>query len=259
MSYNCYPHYNNNMPPNSPGDFGPGPGMNYGGPPPPGPNGPPPPPSTKQQPSTMEAQYMQQQSQIFVFSTRLANKAAEAVFQQQYPSIIAYHMSQPTTRKFLEKNPFKVNNFGRQFQGNWPPPGKNKKGGGGPPPGDFPPPPQGPNWNTQGKPGYPNYYDGPPYCGQSPGPNGPNQPPGYFGGQQMPSGVKIPDENLTPQQRMHREEQLAKMRKMQALLFPENDHPPGMQDGNCPPMPPPENMDPYNIPVRDKDGFLFNC
>lgn len=33
--------------------------------------------------------------------------------------------------------------------------------------------------------------------------------------------MKVPDENLTPQQRQHREEQLAMIRKMQQLLFPE--------------------------------------
>lgn len=37
-----------------------------------------------------------------------------------------------------------------------------------------------------------------------------------------PAGVKIPDENLTPQQRAHREEQLATIRKMQQMLFPES-------------------------------------
>lgn len=49
-----------------------------------------------------EPQYMQQQSQIFVFSTALANKGAEAVLQGQYQSIIAYHCAQPGTRKHLE-------------------------------------------------------------------------------------------------------------------------------------------------------------
>ena len=39
-------------------------------------------------------------------------------------------------------------------------------------------------------------------------------------------GVKVPDENLTPQQRQHREEQLATLRKMQQMLFPEH-HSPG--------------------------------
>ena len=52
--------------------------------------------------STMEAQYMQQQSQIFVFSTNLANKSAEAVLQGQFQTIIAFHCSQPGTKKFLE-------------------------------------------------------------------------------------------------------------------------------------------------------------
>lgn len=125
MGYgNCYPPYNN-MPP---GDFCPPHphGPMHGGPcgPGPGPGGgmgpmnyhpqqqPPPPqhmhpqqqphPPTKQQPNTLEAPYMQQQSQLFVFSTKLANKAAEAVIQQQYNSIIAFHTSQPATRKFLE-------------------------------------------------------------------------------------------------------------------------------------------------------------
>lgn len=45
---------------------------------------------------------MQQQSQIFVFSTTWANKGAEAVFQGQYQSIIAYHCAQPGTKKYLE-------------------------------------------------------------------------------------------------------------------------------------------------------------
>lgn len=36
-------------------------------------------------------------------------------------------------------------------------------------------------------------------------------------------GVKVPDENLTPQQRQHREEQLAKLKKMNQFLFPENE------------------------------------
>ena len=50
----------------------------------------------------VQAQYMQQQSQIFVFSTNLANKAAETVLQGQFQTIIAFHCSQPGTKKFLE-------------------------------------------------------------------------------------------------------------------------------------------------------------
>lgn len=98
-----------------------------------------------------------------------------------------------------------------------------------------------------------------------PGPGGPGQPPpGYFGGPPnmnqpqgpMPPGVKIPDENLTPQQRIHREEQLAKMKRIQELLLPESNEsrPPHNVPGdpsNFNPMPPHENLDVYNMPVRN--------
>lgn len=49
-----------------------------------------------------EAQYMQQQSHIFVFSTTLANKGADAVLRGDYPTIIDYHCAQPGTKKYLE-------------------------------------------------------------------------------------------------------------------------------------------------------------
>lgn len=42
-------------------------------------------------------------------------------------------------------------------------------------------------------------------------------------------GVKVPDENLTPQQRQHREEQLATLRRMQKMFFPEHIGPPDCQ------------------------------
>lgn len=50
----------------------------------------------------------QQQSQIFVFSTLLANKGAESVISGQHHSIIAYHCAQPATKKYLE---VRVTNF----------------------------------------------------------------------------------------------------------------------------------------------------
>ena len=52
--------------------------------------------------NSADAQYVQQQSQIFVFSTLMANKGAEMVMQGEFPTIIAYHMAQPGTKKFLE-------------------------------------------------------------------------------------------------------------------------------------------------------------
>lgn len=54
------------------------------------------------QPSTMDAQFMQQQSQVFVFSTDMANKSAESVMKGIHKSIIQYHCAQPKTRKYLE-------------------------------------------------------------------------------------------------------------------------------------------------------------
>jgi hypothetical protein len=47
---------------------------------------------------------MQQSSQIFVFSTQWANKAAEAVMQGAYSTIICWHENQPETKKHLEVN-----------------------------------------------------------------------------------------------------------------------------------------------------------
>lgn len=52
---------------------------------------------------------MQQQSQIFVFSTGLANKGADAVRNGLYPTIIAYHCAQPETRKILSVREFLFN------------------------------------------------------------------------------------------------------------------------------------------------------
>jgi len=57
---------------------------------------------------TMDSQYMQQQSQIFVFNTLMANQAAEAVDSGQFASIIDFHCSNPETKSFLEKYPIKA-------------------------------------------------------------------------------------------------------------------------------------------------------
>ena len=112
--------------------MGPGGGPPVGGPPgapppaPPGgggPGGPPPPsssasggpaPSTVQPLSSnvlgkseggggvMDQQYMQTSSQLYVFSTQWANRAAMSCMNQEYHSIIAWHESQPETKKHLE-------------------------------------------------------------------------------------------------------------------------------------------------------------
>ena len=56
------------------------------------------------------APFMQQQSQLFVFSTSLANKAAEGVQAGQYKSIIDYHMDQPSTKQYLQVTILLLNN-----------------------------------------------------------------------------------------------------------------------------------------------------
>lgn len=53
-------------------------------------------------PTSGESQFMQQQSQIFVFSTQMANDAAETVMAGQYKNILSFHMDQPNTKKFLQ-------------------------------------------------------------------------------------------------------------------------------------------------------------
>lgn len=61
-----------------------------------------------------------------------------------------------------------------------------------------------------------------------------NMNPNHFSGvsQLTLTGTKVPTENLTPQQRQHRAEQLATLRKMQEILFPENQTPPTDEFGN---------------------------
>lgn len=88
-------------------------------PPPPaqGPNGSAPHPAKGS--LSMDSQYMQQQSQIFVFTTNLANQAAEAVTSGGIQSIIAFHCNQPGTRAILEKHPLKVQQFNRQNNASW--------------------------------------------------------------------------------------------------------------------------------------------
>ncbi|KAH8272506.1 hypothetical protein KR044_012142, partial [Drosophila immigrans] len=247
--------------------------------------------------------YMQQQNHIFVFSTQLANKGAEAVLSGQYQTIIAYHCTQPATKTFLEdffiKNPMKMNKMQRQnslgglgicnmpgAQNSWPQnssstavninsnananvnlakilqPPSQKLGGHK---SLFNSPTDNANkgnnnfaadptsadalvnesdlmcWETGNATGNRNNLDG---SGQTStesqslkliegidgvGTGGlgksSNNELSLSADNNIISlqGVKVPDENLTPQQRQHREEQLAKIKKMNQFLFPEND------------------------------------
>ncbi|RWS15836.1 Protein BCL9-like protein [Dinothrombium tinctorium] len=247
---------------------------------------------------SMESQYMQQQNQVFVFSTQLANCAADAIMSGQFPSIIAFHCSQPATKSILEKHPLNEQQF-KQGPGSW----LNnfaqlKQGAKGmktnvnsgmspvlntqyPPfrgslnrapcvrpcshgPGGCAGPGMGPannsctNWPPQsemcsdvGWQMHPNFVNSnspnmppnmrhpnsmaatrgcnpgnnsvmPPAVGQNSFSNNQMCFPHSNCGMQMPSsmptGTKVPDENLTPQQRQHREEQLARLRELEMMI-----------------------------------------
>uniref|UniRef100_A0A1I8MNF6 B-cell lymphoma 9 beta-catenin binding domain-containing protein n=2 Tax=Musca domestica TaxID=7370 RepID=A0A1I8MNF6_MUSDO len=200
--------------------------------------------------------YLQQHNHVFVFSTQLANKGAEAVVGGQFPTIIAYHCMQPSTKLFLEdflKNPAKASKMQKQnppnlmnlmqseMMGNRPGAQPFWLNDGGNNVGKMPHRPRSlrnagvvnknsPSWEQAasldskiGPPSNPldvlantEGFDSAQMCG---------------GGikdvdkSNIPSlqGVKVPDENLTPQQRQHREEQLAKIKKINEFLFPESD------------------------------------
>ncbi|GBL74396.1 hypothetical protein AVEN_235362-1 [Araneus ventricosus] len=267
----------------------------------------------------METQYMQQQSQIFVFSTALANKAAESYLSGHFPSIIAFHCAQPGTKSFLEKYPLKVQQFNRQNPAAWLNslaqmkqsgrqmktmnqfPGPHTLNNRFPGPSSGPvmspcsgscnmhspgmcstprPPSSWPNncgganmmpsmsgdlcqqtWSGQQFPpgsstsAMNNRFPLPQNMGvRQMGPSGspllgcmnnanPNVSGTSFQNPNMSlnqgpggplTGVKVPDENLTPQQRQHREEQLAMIRKMQQILFPEQQQMDTVQGGMGP-------------------------
>jgi len=50
----------------------------------------------------VDGQFMPHQSQIFVFSTGLANQAADSVHRGLCRSIVDFHLDQPATKQFLE-------------------------------------------------------------------------------------------------------------------------------------------------------------
>lgn len=218
-----------------------------------------------------------QSSQLFVFTTHMANMAADAVLNTHFPSIVAYHCAQPNTRQLLERRRAMMGAIGPGWGPGGPMPGGPM---GGPPnhpgymnnhfpPGNFQGPPNGPPFGMPGAngprgmnamgPGGPmgpsNAPMNAPFSmgGPSPmGPHGPMGPGGPMGHGGRPNpGVKVPDENLTPQQRQHREEQLATLCKMRQMLFPGADpgNPGGPSGG-----PGPRMMQPHGPPGPMQGG-----
>lgn len=66
-----------------------------------------------------DSQYSQHQSQIFVFSTQMANAAAFAVDQRKFQTIIEWHCEREETKQFLQTNPLKTEQFNRQNHTAW--------------------------------------------------------------------------------------------------------------------------------------------
>ncbi|XP_060068266.1 trithorax group protein osa-like [Ylistrum balloti] len=213
--------------------------------------------------------FIQHQSQIFVFSTQLANEGADHVISGQYKDLLSFHMDYPATKKFLQKHSLKISPFNRsgvmpgmgprhrdmtpirrygnvmrpgpphptgsvqqwvdqqnahlQEQGYNFVPGMNPRAGNFPPsgnpgnPGMMGPWPQGGGPPQSSSPmNYPVMPDGMPFDPEmmammgNPHLNNPNL-----------LQQKVPNENLTPEQLKRREEHLTSLRKIQMMLFPE--------------------------------------
>ena len=50
---------------------------------------------------TSDSPFLQANNQVFVFTTQLANEAAESVLKNEHPNIIEYHKSLPSTAHYL--------------------------------------------------------------------------------------------------------------------------------------------------------------
>ncbi|KPM02235.1 hypothetical protein QR98_0006440 [Sarcoptes scabiei] len=206
-------------------------------------------PSSSMKTSAIDGQFMQQhQNQVFVFSTMLANHAAEAVDQGHFPSIIHFHMNHPQTKKFIDKNSIKLQNFNRPSNvwmgSNIRQPrirGPNANGMpirsnfNNPCFSSYNPPGPGPGGGSPGAgPWNHNQWHGnnhisnnnfPPNdikmnCGNNGGVRmcGPGSQQYNFNHQSYPIGCNesaLQDDNLTPQQKQHRENKLAILANLQ--------------------------------------------
>nr|XP_027198520.1 uncharacterized protein DDB_G0283357-like [Dermatophagoides pteronyssinus] len=269
-------------------------------------------------------QFIQQQNQVFVFNTMMANNAADAVEQGRFPSIIHFHMNQPITKKFMEKNSIKLQSLNRQPNNSWmagnirqprirgpnastngmppmrgnfvrttnppcfspynhnPPPGPGPGGGNGsagsPGPGQW-----NPNWPPSGPPPPPNNHhhhmsgsgnvpqpfsndmkmgcgvnpmNAPPMrqCGPTPSQQYDNNNCGNnFNPRGYPMGC-TEDDNLTPQQKQHRENKLAILANIQQeFLQREANQNPNNRLGPSPQnaQPPGSNTDHFGPGMMD--------
>ncbi|CAF1524121.1 unnamed protein product [Adineta steineri] len=186
---------------------------------------------------TSDTPYLQTNNQVFVFTTQLANEAAESVLKNEHPNIIEYHKSLPSTSQYLNSLSNNMNNSHNSLLGGPmhmnhgppPPPGCHSPrtmqmmmGGpgphnphlqhhnniGGPPP----------NWPH---PHFHPHQQQPPFGRLTPGPGGlppPSHllPPGgmMMNGQPPSDGI----ENLTPERAKHRKNQLNKIEDLKTKI-----------------------------------------
>jgi len=225
---------------------------------------------------TSDSPFIQPNNQVFVFTTQLANDAADAVLKSEYPNIIEFHKSLPSTAQYLSTLSNNMNNSQNSLlsgqmhmnPGHPMPPGchsprtmqmmmggppgphnqhlMHPNGGGGPPP----------NWPH---PHFHPHQQQPPFGRLTPGPGGlppPNHlmPPGalMMNGQPPSDGI----ENLTPERAKHRKNQLNKIEDLKskitggrrggrkaaaAAAAAAANMPPNMNGG----PPPPGSLDPH--------------
>ncbi|CAF1162060.1 unnamed protein product [Rotaria sp. Silwood1] len=188
---------------------------------------------------TSDSPFLQANNQVFVFTTQLANEAAEAVLKNECPNIIEYHKSLPSTAQYLASLSNNMNNSHNSLLGGPmhmnhglpppPPPGchsprtmqmmmggpvphnphlPHHNGNGGPPP----------NWSH---PHFHPHQQQPPFGRLTPGPGGlppPSHllPPGalIMNGQPPSDGI----ENLTPERAKHRKNQLNKIEDLKTKI-----------------------------------------
>ena len=65
---------------------------------------------------TSDTPFLQANNQVFVFTTQLANEAAEAVLKNEQPNIIEYHKSLPSTAQYVAVSVIFLNMLIANFQ-----------------------------------------------------------------------------------------------------------------------------------------------
>jgi hypothetical protein len=50
---------------------------------------------------TSDSPFLQTNNQVYVFTTQLANEAADSVLKNEHPNIIEYHRGLPSTNQYL--------------------------------------------------------------------------------------------------------------------------------------------------------------